>query len=324
MPDISFPDCETSVEDLMRREGLFARLDAIGGLRVAYGLPKDEDDLVARIGKAEGVLLGWHLPSGALARLKDLRVVSFCGTGASAYIDVAAATRARIAITNTPDYAHATVAEHTFALLLALARRVPLFDARLREGRWDPEPDGVDLAGGTLGLIGYGGIARHVARIASGFGMKVIAWTRSREDGVEGGVRFMPFNRVLAESDFVSLHLALMDQTRNLLDGAALARLKPGAILINTARGALVDEDALAAALRAGKLGGAGVDVFTHEPMRSDHPLRGLANVVLTPHVGYKTPGAQRRLFAMAVENLEAFFAGAPRNVINPEALAKP
>lgn len=321
MPPISFPDCDTQVEDLLRREHLLERLEKIGRLRLDYGAPQDDDELVARIGDAEGVLLGWHLPEGALKRLPRVRVVSFCGTGASAYIDIAAATRRGIAVTNTPDYAHATVAEHAFALLLAVARRVPLFDARLREGNWDPEPDGIDLAGSTLGLIGYGGIARHVARIASGFGMNVIAWTRSRSGGTDGAVRFLPFERVLAESDVVSLHLALNDDTRNLLDAAALARLKPGAILINTARGALVDEKALAAALREGRLGGAGVDVFSHEPMQPDYPLRGLANVVLTPHVAYKTPGAQRRLFTMVVENLEAFFAGNPRNVVNREVL---
>jgi D-3-phosphoglycerate dehydrogenase len=321
MPDISCPDCEPTVEDLLRREGLLARLEQLGRVHLHYGAPKDEDELVARIGTAEGVLLGWRLPTAALRRLTRTRVVSFCGTGASAYIDIAAATQARIAVTNTPDYAADTVAEHAFALLLAVARRVPLFDARLREGNWDPEPDGMDLAGATLGLIGYGGIGRHVAKIAGGFGMNVIAWTRSRADGSDGAARFLPFERVLAESDIVSVHLALNDDTRHRLDAAALARMKPSALLINTARGALVDEQALAAALRAGRLGGAGIDVFSHEPMQPDYPLRGLANVVLTPHVAYKTPGAQRRMFTMVVENLEAFFAGRPRNVLNPEVL---
>ncbi|MBM3523136.1 MAG: hypothetical protein FJX57_09275 [Alphaproteobacteria bacterium] len=318
--DLVFPDCDAATEALLSERGHLARLAALGPMRIHHGEPAGEDDLVRRVGDAEAVMIGWRFPAGAIARVPKVRIISFTGIGASTYVDIAAANARGIAVTNTPGYADVAVAEHAFALLLALTRHVTRGDADLRAGRWDQSGVGLDLSGRTIGLVGYGGIARHAARIARGFGMEVIAWTRSRAPGaVEDGVRFMPFDAVLGAADIVSIHVAETDATRGLIGAEAIGCMKPGAVLVNTARGRIVDEAALADALRGGRLAGAAVDVFGQEPMPADHPLRGLVNVVMTPHIAYRTPQATARLLEIATDNLLAFFGGKPQNVVNPE-----
>jgi len=223
-----------------------------------------------------------------------------------------------ITVTNTPGYADQTVAEHTMALMLATARQVPRLDRDTRSGGWNKGLPGFDLKGKTLGLIGLGGIGTRTAHLANAFGMRVIAWTRnpSQERANVAGVIFKNLDAVLAESDIVSLHLALTPDTENLLDSKRLAYLKQGAVLINTARAEIIDEDALIQALGNGTIGAAGFDVFHEEPLPDNHPLRDIDNVVITPHTGFNTPEATVAIIDIAIDSMAAYFAGNPINVV--------
>ena len=196
-------------------------------------------------------------------------------------------------------YGDTAVAEHTIALMWAAARDIALMDRDVRAGRWVAR-EGPQLTGKTLGLIGLGGIGREVARMAVGMGMKVVAWNRTQLP--DAPVPLVALDDLLAQSDVVSIHLVLGDETRNFLDAARLARLKPGAILVNTARGALVDEAALLAALADGRIRHAALDVYHSEPLAADHPLTRLANVTLSAHSAFRTPEASENLLRRAID----------------------
>jgi D-3-phosphoglycerate dehydrogenase len=228
-----------------------------------------------------------------------LRSIVFLGTGASSYVDVEAAARLGIRVRTIRGYGDRSVAEHAFALLLAAARGIARMDRGLRAGAWT-QAEGIELGGRTLGLLGLGGVGGEMARIASGFGMRVVGWSRS---GMPAGlpVEAMALDDVLAEADAVSLHLALCPETRGLLDAARIARMKRGAILVNTARGALVDEAAMLAALASGQLGHAALDVFSVEPLPATHPLLARDDVTLAAHSGWKSADAARRLMEAAL-----------------------
>jgi len=255
-----------------------------------------------------------------------LRVISSCSVGVD-HIDLAAATERGIRVGNTPGVLTDATADLTLGLLLAVARRLPEADRLVRASEWSPErrwdPQmllGSDLAGATLGIVGLGAIGCAVARRASGFGLRVIGWTRSGRE-VEG-VESRSLDEVLAESDFLSIHVALADTTRNLIDAAAIAKMKPGAILVNTARGGIVDEAALAAAIDRGALAGAALDVFGEEPLEADSPLRNLPGVVFAPHIGSATYRTRERMARLAVANLIAGLQGrllpSAANVVAP------
>jgi D-3-phosphoglycerate dehydrogenase len=218
-------------------------------------------------------------------------------------------------VCNTPGYADRTVAEHALALLLASTRRLPRLDREVRSGGWG-RIQGIELTGKRLGVIGFGGIGRRMAELGRGIGMDVVAWTRHPERYPEAGVPLVPLETLLETSQAVSIHVALGPDTEGLIDAAALARLPPGAILVNTARGAVVDEPALVAALASGRLGGAGLDVFATEPLPPDHPLATLDRVVLSPHAAYATPEASAEIMELAVGNIERYVAGDPRHVV--------
>ncbi len=261
-------------------------------------------------------LLTDSIDAELLAACPRLRVVSSCSVGVD-HIDIAAATTRGIAVGNTPGVLTETTADLAFALLMAASRRIVEADRFLREGLWTPERRweldmflGRDLHGATLGVIGLGPIGRAVARRAGGFGMRVLGWSRSARS--VAGVEQTALERLLECADFVSVHVALTPETRGLLDAPALARMKPGAVLINTARGGIVDEAALAAALRDGRLAAAGLDVYENEPIAADSPLIDLENVVLTPHIGSASIATRARMAALAVENLLAGLDGRP------------
>lgn len=273
-------------------------------------------------------LLTDRVDAELIAAAPALRVISSCSVGVN-HIDLDAATRRRLPVGYTPGVLVETTADLAFALLLAAARRVVEADRFVREGQWTPErswePDmllGRDLHGATLGLVGLGSIGQAVARRARGFGMRVLGWTRSGRP-VEG-VEAAPLDRVLSESDFVSLHVAATAETRHLIDAAALARMTRGAILVNTARGEIVDEAALASALADGHLAGAALDVFEREPLSPDSPLLGLPNVVLAPHIGSASIATRSRMADLAVDNLLAGLEGRPlAHCANAGALAR-
>ncbi|HEY0567453.1 MAG TPA: NAD(P)-dependent oxidoreductase, partial [Xanthobacteraceae bacterium] len=223
----------------------------------------------------------------------------FLGTGAASYMNVEELADLGITVHTIKGYGDTAVAEHTVALMLACARDLAGMDRRIRAGVWSPR-EGMQLQGKTLGLIGLGGIGLEVARIAGGIGMEVLAWNRTPR--LEAGIPLADIDTLLGNSDVVSLHLALNDETRNFLDAERLARVKPGCILINTARGALVDEAALIDALASGRIRHAGLDVFQQEPLRPGHPLTALDNVTLSAHAAFRTPEASMRLLRRAID----------------------
>jgi len=273
---------------------------------------------------AQGLLVNKvALPGEALRALPSLRYVGVLATGVDR-IDVAAAHERGIVVTNVPAYGTASVAQAVFALLLELVCHTGRHAAGVRDGRWSRSDDFcywdaplVELAGLVLGVVGFGAIGRAVARIARGFEMRIVACDlRGASEPSPDGTPRLPLDELLATSDVVSLHLTLTPGTRGLLGAERLARMKPGAYLINTARGGLVDSEALAAALRAGRLGGAGLDVLDVEPPPADHPLLSAPRCIVTPHVAWATTAARQRLLDAVVENLRAWLAGSPRNVV--------
>jgi D-3-phosphoglycerate dehydrogenase len=303
-----FIDCSDTMRALLTPE----RLAALPGL-VVHGEPRSADAVVERL-RGVTVALNGHtmMPAEVLRRCHGVRSIVFLGSGATSYIDVEAAEALGILVRTVPGYGDRTVAEHTMALMLAASRRVAAMDRAVRAGLWEPLL-GMDLAGKRLGVIGTGGIGATFMGMAEAFGMEVVAWNRSRPTRSLPG-RMVPLDELLETSDVVSLHLALNPETRGFLDAARLARMRPEAILVNTARGALIDEAALIEALEAGRLGHAALDVFAEEPLPSGHRLTRSPNVTLTAHAGYKTPEASLRLLVMSLElaarDLAAFGAG--------------
>lgn len=259
-------------------------------------------------------LLTRHLGAAELDRLRGLRVVANFAVGYD-NVDTAAARARGIAVTNTPGVLTEATAELTWALILAAARRLPEGEALARGGEWTgwgpTQLLGVGLNGKVLGLLGAGRIARAVARRAPAFGLRVRYWSRTRlpEWETESGVDWSALDALLAESDVISLHLALSPATERIIGRDALARTKPGAILINTARGGLVDEAALEAALRSGRLRAAGLDVYAAEPLVPPG-LRALPNVVLLPHIGSATEEARQGMWDVAWGNVVAVLGG--------------
>jgi D-3-phosphoglycerate dehydrogenase len=262
------------------------------------------------------VVLNGHtiLDEKVLSRSPHLRSIVFLGTGASTYIDMSSAARRHIRVRTVRHYADRTIAEHAFALLLSAARDIARMDRDIRAGRWSAS-EGLELAGRTLGVVGVGGVGSQMARIAAAVGMRVLAWNRS---GIPADVAAepTPLDGLLATADAVSLHVALVPQTRGLIDARRLALMRAGAILVNTARGAIVDEAALIGALRTGRLAHAALDVFESEPIGPDHPLARLENVTLTSHAAWKSQAASRRLLhlalVLAAEDAHRLAAGAP------------
>lgn len=257
-----------------------------------------------------------------LAELPHLRYIGVLATGYDV-VDAPAAAQRGIVVTNVPGYATASVAQMTFALLLELAMHVGRHAAGVREGRWAASKDFcywekplVELEGLTMGLIGLGSIGREAARLASAFGMRVLACDPCPGSVPAPGVKMVSLDELLARSDVVSLHCPLTDQNAGLINADSLRRMKPTAFLINTARGGLVNEKDLADALNAGRIAGAAVDVLSTEPPPADNPLLRARNCLITPHIAWATRSARVRMLAVVVDNVRAFLAGRPANVV--------
>ena len=240
----------------------------------------------------------------------ELKHIVFLGTGASSYMDVAALNGLGIEVHTIKGYGDIAVAEHAMALMFACCRDLARMDRAVREGTWEPL-ESMQLNGKTLGLIGLGGIGREVARIARGIGMEVIGWNRTPRP--EAGVTPVALDDLLARADVISLHLALSDETRGLLNAERIARTKSGVILVNTARGALVEEAALIDALRSGHIRHAGLDVFHAEPLETDHPLARMENVTLTSHAAYRTLEASLTLMRRAIDIVRGILSRRPK-----------
>lgn len=238
------------------------------------------------------------LPTDIARQCAGLRHVVFLGTGARSYMNPEELAALGISVHTIKGYGDTSVAECAFSLMWAASKGFAQMDRGMRAGQW-LRTEGVQLTGKTLGLIGFGGIAAELARLAQGAGMRVMAWNRSPK--THPGVEFVDLDTLLAQSHVLSLHLLLTDDTRGLLSRERIAQMRPGAILINTARGALVDEDAMVDALRSGHLRHAGLDVFTVEPLPADHVLTTLPNVTLSAHSAFRTPEATANLVEAAL-----------------------
>ena len=282
------------------------------------------DEVAARAAGAAAVLTNkTQLPGYVLQQLPELRYIGVLATGYN-IVDVEVARERGIAVANIPTYGTASVAQFVFALLLELCHNVKLHADAVRAGEWAHNPDWsfwkaplMELAGKTMGIIGFGRIGRHTGRIADAMGMGVIANdTYHGEEPEWAGFRWASVEEVLRESDVVSLHSPLFPETRGMINATTLALMKPTAFLINTSRGPLVVDRDLAAALNAGHLSGAGLDVLSVEPPTEHNPLLSARNCLVTPHIAWATREARSRLMDAAVENLAAFLAGNPRNVV--------
>lgn len=241
-----------------------------------------------------------YLPTDIARQCKGLKDVVFLGTGARSYMNPEELAELGISVHLIKGYGDTAVAESAIALMWASARVLALMDREMRGGNWLRE-DGMQLTGKTIGLVGFGGIAAEVARIALGSGMKVLAWNRTKKQ--YPGVQFVDIDKLLADSHVVSVHLLLNDETRGFLSRERIARMKPGVILVNTARGAVVDEDAMIEALKSGHIRHAGLDVFSVEPLPGNHPLTKLPNVTLSAHSAFRTPEASENLIHAAWEH---------------------
>jgi len=239
------------------------------------------------------------MPTDWMAKCPDLKHVIFLGTGARSYMNPEELAGLGITVHIIKGYGDTAVAEHAIALMWAGARGLALMDRGVRRGQW-LRTEGRQLTGKTIGLVGFGGIAAEVARIAGGSGMRVLAWNRTAK--AAPGVEFVGLERLLAESDVVSLHLLLTDATRGFISAGHIAAMKPGVLLVNTARGAVIDEPAMVAALRSGQIGHAALDVFVEEPLPAGHPLAVLENVTLSAHSAFRTPEASETLLRRALD----------------------
>jgi glycerate dehydrogenase len=259
-----------------------------------------------------------------LGALSDLKYVGVLATGYNV-VDIAFARERGISVTNVPGYGTDSVAQFTFALLLELAHQIGHHSKTVRDGRWSQSADFcywdsplLELHGLTFGVIGFGQIGRAVAKLAEAFGMRVLVHNRSRPMDLPPQYRFMSLDELLRESDVVSLHCPLTPENKQFINAERLSRMKPTAFLLNTSRGPLLDEQAVAHALHEKRLAGVAVDVLSVEPPAADNPLITAPNCLVTPHIAWATRAARARLMDMAIDNIRAFIAGTPRNVVNP------
>lgn len=297
----------------------WAAIEALGNCKI-YDRT-GEADVVARAADADIVLTNKTLiTQKSLAALPRLRYIGVLATGYNT-VDVQAAQQRGILVCNVPEYSTPNVTQAVFALLLELTNRTGHHSQTVHEGQWSASPDFcywdgelVELAGRTLGIVGYGRIGKAVAAVGRAFGMQILAHRRTASDDPQ----FVSLDRLLCESDVVSLHCPLVPDTKELINAATLAQMKPSAFLINTARGALIHEPDLAAALNAERIAGAGLDVLSVEPPLASNPLLSARNCVMTPHIAWATRNARLRLLEVTAANIRSYLLNRPQNVITP------
>jgi phosphoglycerate dehydrogenase-like enzyme len=298
--------------------GPWDRLPKDIAIEVFHDTLTDLDALAARLAPFDAILMMRERTPflrPLLERLPNLRLL-ITTAARNRSIDLAAATERGITVCGTPSFGHPTV-DLTWGLILSLMRRIPEQQASLRAGGWQIAPGGsvgTTLEGKTLGLVGLGNLGSRVAKVGAAFGMKLIGWSQNltAEKAAAAGATAVDKARLMAESDVISLHLVLSDRSRGIIGAEDLARMKPGAMIVNTSRGPLIDQPALIAALTEGRIAGAGLDVFDAEPLPPGHPILAAPNTVLTPHLGYVTEENYRVYFQGAVEVVEGYLAGKP------------
>ena len=298
-------------------------MEKYGELTVYDRTPAEE--VVNRIGNAEVVFTNkTPITKETMDACPDFKFISVLATGYNV-IDVNYAKEKGIVVSNIPTYGTDCVGQFAIALLLEICHRIGHHDKAVKEGRWENAPDWcfwdyplIELEGKTMGIIGFGRIGQAVANIARAFGMKVLVCTRTvRPEYAEDGVEFVDVDTLLARSDVLSLHCPATPATRGLINAGALAKAKPGMILLNTARGALVDEEAVADALQSGQLAYYGADAFGTEPLPQDSRLRSLPNAILTPHIAWTTKEALQRLMDITTRNLRTWLEGSGEHIVN-------
>lgn len=283
-----------------------------------------QEEIVARSSDADIIIVNKVVLSAEIiAKLPVLRYIGVVATGYN-NIDVEAAKKQNIIVTNVKAYGTASVAQHTFALLLALVNRIETHSQSVFAGEWASSKDFAytksaltELAGKTIGLIGLGDIGSQIAKIASAFGMKVIAYRKNPNLTRNKHITMVPLEAIFKNSDVVSLHCPLNEETREIINSVTLSQMKQSSILLNTGRGLLINEADLAKALGEGIIGGAGLDVLSTEPPATDNPLLSAPNCVITPHIAWATFEARTRLLQMATENLKSFIDGNPKNIVS-------
>lgn len=289
-----------------------------------YQRTETEEEAIARIGDSEIVLVNKvPINERVLDACPNLKLICVQATGYN-IIDCDACAKRRILVTNVPTYGTAAIAQFTMALILEVCHQIGLHDRSVHQGDWIASEnfcywltDQMELEGKTLGILGFGRIGRAVGRLAKAFGMQVIAYSRSQcQEGAEIGT-YVDLDALLAESDILSLHCPLTPQTQGLFNAHTIGKMKDGAILINTARGGLLEEGAVAHALNTGKLRAAGVDVISQEPMAEDNPLLHARNCIITPHIAWAPIESRQRLLDTVVENIRMYLKGTPQNVVN-------
>jgi D-3-phosphoglycerate dehydrogenase len=312
LPKIHVPD---DAPPVLASSLVWPELSARAELDYHDTLPGSEERLIERIATAELVLnvrSSCKFTARVFEACPNLRMVSLWGTGTD-HVDLPAAARRGVTITNTPGVSAISIAEHALALLLAVARKIPQLDAATRRGEW-VRGQSMEMRGKICGVIGLGAIGREFAKLAAAIGMRVIAWTMHPR--AIPGVEMVELEDLYRSSDVVSLHLRLSAETAGFVGRQQFDWMKKNAILINTARGATVDEAAMIEALSSRQIGGAGLDVFATEPLPQGHPVTDLPNVVVTPHCAGVTPEALEAGLRMSVENIWAFLEGKPEHVV--------
>ena len=314
---IVFPDGAGCVQHPSELEPL----RKLGQVDFYDGPPPDRAQLIERLRPAEAVVLDYsEMDAEVLRACARLRFISFLGIGYNSCIDVAEATRRGVAVAYTPDYGATSVAEHALAMILALTRHIGPAFVSAREGRWEPGRfTGMELRGKTLGIVGLGPIGQEMVRLGAGLGMRLLGWTRRPSVArADHGVTLVPLETLFSAADVVTLHVAYTPETQGLISRALLERMKPEAWFVNTARAKVVDNEALVALLRAGRIRGAALDVHDTEPIPpGDYVFRTLPNVLITPHIGYNTREASANMLRIAIETVQAFARGERLHVVN-------
>ena len=289
-----------------------------------YPRTEGKQTVISRLAGADIVLLN-KVPIDAdiLDACPSVRLICCLSTGYNV-VDIQAARHRSIPVCNVPAYSTASVSQFTFALLLELCHRIGHHDQTVHAGKWTAHPDfcywdtpQTELAGKTMGIIGFGRIGQAVGRIAGAMGMKVLAYSRSRRPEGEQIAAYVDLDTLLSSSDVISLHCPLFPETENLINTQTIAKMKDGAILLNTSRGPVINEQAVADALKSGKLRGAAVDVVSQEPIRSDNPLLTAPNCIITPHMAWAPTEARQRILDVTMNNIRGYLSNAPVNVVN-------
>ncbi len=283
---------------------------------------QNEAEVIERIGTAELVITNKvTISRNIIETCPSIKYLGLLSTGYNV-IDLEAASERNIPVTNVPGYGSDAVAQFTFALLLEICNRVGYHSDVVKEGKWTRCSDFCfwdyplkDISGKTLGLVGYGAIGKTVANIAKAFGMKVIVYTRTIRE--EEGITHVDLDTLFAQADVISLHCPLFENTKGMINKESIKKMKDGVILLNTSRGPLIEEADVAKALKSGKIYAAGLDVIESEPMKENHPLMGIENCIITPHIAWASKEARERLMEIAVENLKGFLEGKNQNVVN-------